>query len=389
MSDKVYKYTKELFYITHINNLPSILEKGILCHQEIINQNLEPQTVYDSNIISLRQGKSLPNNKKLWDYANMYFQVRNPMLYRVTRESKIDEIAVLSIDKSILKLSDIYVSDGNAAHSHSSFFESTSMDSIHETLKDIQKMEYWDESGKRKIMAEALVPSHVPPQYIKAIYTPSEKGSELIKSKCDFHLKDIVIEPRMFFSPDYYYRVSERINLVRGDMFFSKAQTLTISVNCVGVMGKGLAARAKYQFPHVYVKYEGLCKRNIITKEKPYLINDEFFMDEKMADDPGSMKSANGLKWFLLFATKGHWKENSNLVDLEKGLQYLVEKQPEWKMKSLAVPALGCGLGGLSWSEAGPMMCKYLDQLGINIRLYLPAEQKLNDKWLTPEYLLK
>jgi hypothetical protein len=78
-----------------------------------------------------------------------------------------------------------------------------------------------------------------------------------------------VPEPNIFFKPSYKARVGKNISLVEGDMFFSGMQTITVSVNLQGIMGKGLASRAKYQFPDVYVYYQDACRARRITATKP------------------------------------------------------------------------------------------------------------------------
>ena len=172
-------------------------------------------------------------------------------------------------------------------------------------------------------------------------------------------------------------------------MFFSMAQTLTITVNTVGVMGKGLASRAKYQFPDVYVFYQDLCRRNILQMGKPYVYKREGFLDSELAYDPYTLPHPNSNKWFLLFPTKSHWREDSDIKGIERGLQWVLANYKAQGVKSLAVPALGCGLGRLQWWEVGPLMCKYLSQLDIPVKLYLPTEGKPSAKILSKSFLLK
>ena len=154
-------------------------------------------------------------------------------------------------------------------------------------------------------------------------------------------------------------------------MFFSSLQTLTIPVNTVGAMGKGLAALAKRNFPHLYVRYEELCRRKILTTKRPYLER-----------NPGAEKQ------FLLFATKEDWRKPSRLEYIEDGLAALVKRRQDYPMESLAMPALGCGLGGLSWGEVGPVMCRYLRELEIPCEIYLPREAEIPEEQLTAEFLL-
>src|SRR5690606_15007770 len=148
------------------------------------------------------------------------------------------------------------------------------------------------------------------------------------------------------------------LSLVDGDMFFSQMQTLTISVNCVGVMGKGLASRAKYQFPGMYVKYQDLCKEKKLALGKPYVLKKEYSLDEELAESPESLRSVEETQ-FLLFPTKNHWRQRSDIGGIEDGLKELVKNYKRVGIESLATPALGCGLGQLKWSDVGPLMGKY------------------------------
>ncbi len=192
----------------------------------------------------------------------------------------------------------------------------------------------------------------------------------------------------MFFQPIWTTRLTAFISLVEGDMFFSTMHTLTVSVNTVGVMGKGLASRAKYQFPDVYVMYQDACRKKTLQIGQPYLYKRESYLDEQLADDPGSLPNANSTKWFLLFATKRSWREKSDINGIEEGLKWVQGNYKAEGVRSLAVPALGCGLGGLEWRDVGPLMCKYLSQLHIPVAVYLPREREIPRDQLTKGFLL-
>jgi O-acetyl-ADP-ribose deacetylase (regulator of RNase III) len=113
-------------------------------------------------------------------------------------------------------------------------------------------------------------------------------------------------------------------------------------------------------------------------------------MDEELADNSKTLENPNGLRWFLLFPTKRHWRENSRLDDIEQGLIWLLKNYKKEKITSLSLPALGCGLGQLKWSEVGPLMCKYLSQMDIAVKIYLPREDNIQKaKYLSKEFLLK
>lgn len=155
------------------------------------------------------------------------------------------------------------------------------------------------------------------------------------------------------------------VSLVNGDMFCSKLQTLTIPVNTVGVMGKGIALRVKCQYPDVYVKYRDLCNNNVLKMGQPYLYKGSYSF------------------WFLLFPTKTDWRYDSDLSGIKQGLQWLVDNYKTEGITSLAVPALGCGLGRLDWDVVGPIISGYLDNLDIPVNLYPPKRFFNKVNWPT------
>ena len=150
-----------------------------------------------------------------------------------------------------------------------------------------------------------------------------------------------------------------------GDIFLSEMNTLTITVNTVGVMGKGLALLAKKRFPDVYRKYKSLCQKGRIEVGKPVLcpVPNAMLLD---ASDPQNI---------LLFPTKKHWRAKSRIEFIEDGLDHLVANYKQWGIKSLALPALGCGLGGLSWKQVGPVVDQAVMQIDIPVKVYLPHEE--------------
>ena len=156
-----------------------------------------------------------------------------------------------------------------------------------------------------------------------------------------------------------------------------------------GVMGKGLALRAREQFPDVYVAYEKACRSKKITSARPYIYKREVSVrDELMDFKPHSVKIENPMKWFLLFATKRHWRANSRIEDIEDGLKWLEKNSKKEDIQSPAMPALGCALGKLNWADVAPLICKHLYDLGIPIEIYLPREYPIQPEYLTEKYLL-
>jgi O-acetyl-ADP-ribose deacetylase (regulator of RNase III) len=380
-------FIQELYYITHIENIPSILAKGILSHKLVEDQQISYTPIYDQQIVTNRREKTAPNGKSLWDFANLYFQARNPMLYRVIREKKKKSLVILGIRPQILDLPGVFISTGNAASHLSDFFPAQEGLKVIKQMHNIINNEWWKEEdgSKRKIMAECLIPDSIPPEYISSVYVPDNDVAKTLNLPSSSRVA-VVPEPRMFFQPHYKSRITQNLSIIDGDMFFSEMQTVTISVNTVGVMGKGLASRTKYQFPDVYVVYQDVCRSKTLQMGKPYLYQRESFED--VFNDTATFPDPMENKWFLLFPTKRHWRENSDINGIEQGLRWIQTHYQSLTITSLALPALGCGLGNLSWRDVGPLMVRYLSQLPIPVAIYLPREEQMQQEWLTPAFLL-
>lgn len=159
------------------------------------------------------------------------------------------------------------------------------------------------------------------------------------------------------------------MKILIGDILKSEAQTLVNTVNCVGVMGKGIALEFKNQFPDMFKDYALRCERNEIKPGQPHLYRTMF---------PPQI---------INFPTKDHWKSVSKIDNIERGLELLVDKYTEWGVKSLALPPLGCGNGQLEWRVVGPLIYQYAKQMGIPVEMYAPYGTKPQE--LTPEFLEK
>ncbi len=381
-----------LYYITHIDNLASILKRGILSHaaMERERETLASTPIYNHAIVNKRRNRIVTASNTLWDFANLYFQPRNPMMYYCMLHQQANSIAVLHIRPEVLQHDGVFVSVGNAASEASEILPATpnGIRAIHKIWNDIQ-LEWWKEEDgtKRRIMAECLVPERVEPHLIQTIYVGTHELAEQLKSIAPTTIP-VVPEPTIFFNPLRKVKLTGLLSLIEGDMFFSTMQTLTISVNCVGVMGKGLASRAKYQFPDVYVYYQDLCRKKTLKMGRPALYKREVSLDEHLVDEPSLLEKPNAETWFLLFPTKDHWRNRSDRAGIEQGLQWLRDTYRKQGIRSLALPALGCGLGGLEWSDIGPLMCRYMADFDIRTRIYLPREKAIPPEHLTREFLL-
>ena len=160
------------------------------------------------------------------------------------------------------------------------------------------------------------------------------------------------------------------ISLRRGNLFDSEMQTLCNTVNVVGVMGAGIAKEFKFRYPEMFEEYKDMCAQQKVIPGEPYCW--------KPADDGAYRVADDGAHWVLNFPTKKHWRHPSKIEWLESGLQYLQENYLRWGIVSLAVPALGCSLGKLSWEQVRPLMEKYLSEMDIPVEIYepLPSRKK-------------
>jgi len=239
-----------LYYITHIDNLSSILDKGILCHKRIEEERIQFTPIYDAEIVENKKNINTPDNRSLWDFANLYFQPRNAMLYRVVFFSgkNIDDIITIGIKSSVLARSDIFITTGNAASPYSNILSASEAKKNISNIRKQTDREWWafEDGSKRELMAECLVPDKVSPEYIQEIYVATRSAFVEVKKLTGGRGIPVIPEPSMFFLPSRKINLTRNLSLVEGDMFFSRMQTLTISVNTVGVMGKGLASRTKY-----------------------------------------------------------------------------------------------------------------------------------------------
>lgn len=143
--------------------MPSIVRRGLLSHDLVLERGVPYHAIYDSEIVSNRQDRLAPDGKNLWQFANVYFQARNPMMYRVVHEKDIGDLAVIGLNRSVLDIPGAFITDGNAANSATRFFTvKDGLDALAETW-DIVTDEWWNamDGSKRKIMAECLVPGAI------------------------------------------------------------------------------------------------------------------------------------------------------------------------------------------------------------------------------------
>lgn len=144
----------------------------------------------------------------------------------------------------------------------------------------------------------------------------------------------------------------------KGDLLADSAEALVNAVNTVGVMGAGIARQFKEQFPEMFIEYERACRANEVILGKMHVV--------KVAMDEGD-------KYIINFPTLVHWSDQSELRHIETGLEDLVRIVQEKEIKSLAIPPLGCGVGGLAWKDVrGLIEESFRDVTDVQVHLYEP-----------------
>lgn len=143
-----------------------------------------------------------------------------------------------------------------------------------------------------------------------------------------------------------------------GDVLGEQAEALVNTVNCIGVMGRGVALQFKRRFPDNFRAYEKACQRKEVVPGKMFVF------------ETGTLFP----RFIINFPTKRHWRARSRMEDIEAGLVDLVQVLKNRHVSSVAVPPLGCGLGGLDWNKVRPKIVAALDSVpGLDAVLFAPA----------------
>jgi O-acetyl-ADP-ribose deacetylase (regulator of RNase III) len=145
----------------------------------------------------------------------------------------------------------------------------------------------------------------------------------------------------------------------KGDILQDDAEALVNTVNCVGVMGRGIALQFKKAFPENFKYYEAACNKEEVQPGRMFVF------------ETGRITNP---RYIINFPTKRHWRGASRLEDIDSGLKDLVETIRKYKIQSIAIPPLGSGLGGLDWSVVKPRIDKALRPLSeVTVVVYEPV----------------
>lgn len=142
-----------------------------------------------------------------------------------------------------------------------------------------------------------------------------------------------------------------------GNVLTHEAQTLVCTVNCMGAMGAGIALAFKNGCPGLYQAYKEQCNKGLLTVRNVFLYKPKYG------------------PWVLCLPTKDHWKDPSKLEYIEYNLDNLSKDYEKLGITSLAIPPLGCGLGGLDYIEhVRPLFYKYLDPIDLPVSILMEGD---------------
>lgn len=154
------------------------------------------------------------------------------------------------------------------------------------------------------------------------------------------------------------------ISFTKGNLLEANVEALVNTVNTVGVMGKGIALMFRESFPDNFDAYARACRKRELRIGK-------MFLTERT--------DLFGPRWIINFPTKTHWRVTTRKQWVEEGMQDLVRVIREKEIRSIAIPALGCGSGGLHWRDVRPVIVRALEQVdGIEAIVYGPTSKYQN-----------
>jgi O-acetyl-ADP-ribose deacetylase (regulator of RNase III) len=149
------------------------------------------------------------------------------------------------------------------------------------------------------------------------------------------------------------------IRYTTGNILDAEAEALVNTVNCVGIMGRGIALQFKELFPENFKAYAAACAHGIVEPGRMFVF------------DTGELTLP---RYIINFPTKRHWRGKSRIEDIESGLLALVEEIRSRNIRSLAIPPLGSGLGGLDWAVVKPLIARAMADLPeVDIQVFEPG----------------
>lgn len=153
------------------------------------------------------------------------------------------------------------------------------------------------------------------------------------------------------------------LTFTTGDLFETPADIRINTVNCVGIMGAGLALAFKQRYPVMFEEYRRACAQNLVQPGKPHV-----------------WSNPNAPETIINVPTKRHWRQPSRYDDVELSLVWLRDYLVDKGEVRIALPALGAGLGGLDWERVKELIIKHLSDLPAKIMVFSPIDSRVTGK---------
>lgn len=362
-----------LYHFTHVDNLePLLAERALLSDTAVRSRGLLRVEAGHREIKERRRRLQVgagPSGSPS-DYVPFYFCTRSPMLLSISGgrvpfySGGQDPLVYLvtSVGRLVeLGLSYAY-SDGNCASSTTTYHDDLAALEQHVDLP-LMAATWWhdtneDTDRQRRRMAEFLVHERVPWNAILGLVVRTAETAGLVGPRttrrrwrvelrrCQTRL---VLHSRVRRCRTE--GVIEEVSMIEkgcGNLLDTDVEALVNTVNTVGVMGKGIALQFKRAFPDNYRAYAAACTSRAVR------LGSMFVFDREVLGSP---------RWIINFPTKAHWRSRSRLQDIDDGLRDLVRTVRELGIESVALPALGCGNGGLDWSAVEPRVTAAFETL--------------------------
>jgi O-acetyl-ADP-ribose deacetylase (regulator of RNase III) len=155
------------------------------------------------------------------------------------------------------------------------------------------------------------------------------------------------------------------IHIIQGDILEAETDAIVNTVNCKGIMGKGLALEVKKKYPENFKKYQDVCESGSLRP------GDIFVFEIGKLFPP---------HYVFNFATKDHWKGKSKIEYIRIGLNNLIIDIEKLNLQSIAVPPLGCGYGGLDWEIVKPIILSAFNEISVELYLFEPSVKSRIDE---------
>lgn len=360
-------------HIVHVDRLLTIIGDGCLWCDAEIDRRMPTGTVIGMGKIKkrrLQKPLSSFSNLHVGDCVPFYFCPRSVMLYMFQKNNH-PEITYRGGQEPIIHLvADLrsvvqwamennrrwVFTDSNAGSFY--FNDYANLNQLDQIDWNSVEARSWSGCREKK-QAEFLIEKSFPWHLVEGIgvYSRAVFQQAVNALPVGGHRPQVKVKPE-WYSDLTDKKLAKMIEYKSGDILREDAEALINTVNCVGVMGRGIALQFKKAFPANFKAYATACKNEEVRPGRMFVF------------ETGQLTNP---RFIINFPTKRHWRGKSRMEDIEAGLTALVDTIHHYNICSIAIPPLGSGLGGLEWSEVKPRIEKALNSLAdVRVIIYEP-----------------